>query len=157
MIVTMLTLGIVTVTLVRYGMAVRGRRHATQAQMEMFNRLVDKMGASPEMLEWLKTEAGQKLLALNDEGLPKGAAPATPHTRVLNAVQGGLLLTFVSSGVLAVSQINAWVGRYDEGRVATLYLGVIGLMAGLGLLASAGAAWWLSKKWGLIKSRKDGE
>jgi hypothetical protein len=158
MIVKMLMIGTVLVTLMRYGFMTRNRRLASRVQLEMFNRLTDRMGSSPEMLEWLKTEAGQKLWLPTEDGLPKNAAaPVTPHSRVLNAVQGGLLLTFVSTGVLVVNQVPAWIPRFEETRMGLLYIGVIGLTAGLGLLASAGASWWLSKNWGLIQSRKDGE
>jgi hypothetical protein len=133
----------IVITVTKSSIAHRRRSQAEKVQLEMFNRLVDKMSNSSEMLTWLQTEAGQSLLKSTPE------PPASPHNRILNATQAGVVLLFLSAGVLKMA---AWVlAPGEEARTALLFVGGVGCMGGLGLLASALFSWGLSRSLGLLK------
>jgi len=143
----MLMLGVVLTTMIRSLSFSTRRKEATRAQMEMFKSLADKLGNSQDLLAWLQTEAGQSLLKAPAE--PAAAHSAAPANRILNAIQAGLIVVAVAIGCLLV---NSMFPPHDRDASMTLfYFGGIGLTAGLGLLASAGASWWVSRKLGLIR------
>ena len=125
------------------------RRSAAQKrQMEMFNKLLDKSQGSKDMLDYLQTEAGQKLLE---------AAPlvererVAPHGRIFNALQAGIVALALGIGGLI---LHAVVDNADA-REAMLVFGTIGIALGLGLMVAGGASLWLSRSLGLMNGRHD--
>jgi len=114
------------------------QRQLTKLHFALQDKLLDKLGTSPEALEYLHSDAGEKLFAL------ASAERANPYSRILGALQAGAVLSLLAVGFLFLR------GMVSEGAEAFSVIGVLGLCLGLGFLASSGAAYLFSKSWGLL-------
>jgi len=105
---------------------------------EVQSKVLDKFGNSPEVLEYLQSDAGRQYLdmAMTEK--------ANPRNRILGAVQIGVVLSALAAGMLLVR------GLVPDGAVVFSVAGVLGLCLGIGFLVSAGASYYLSKSWGLF-------
>ena len=100
-----------------------------EQRIETINRLIDKFGTAKELVDFLQTDAGRRLL---DD--PHQSA-ANPRTSVLRYVQAGIILTvlgaaFLISGLRPVdpTDINYIREAAERTDWATLFLSL-----GLGL------------------------
>lgn len=110
-----------------------------KAQSDMQTKLIDKFGSSQELLDYMKTDAGQQFI----QAAPVEAPPQrNPFSRILRSISAGTILTFLGIGFLSISS-------YDGGH-GFIVFGTIGLAIGLGFLVSAGISYYLSKSWGLF-------
>jgi hypothetical protein len=111
-------------------------------QGELQTRVLDRFGSAQEMLEYLRSEPGKRLLdtPLIERGSPYG--------RILGAVQAGIVLALVGVAFLASMAI---VKVPDEAAFG--FFGVLCLALGVGFMISAWAAHALSKSYGLINGR----
>ena len=114
------------------------QRQLTKLHFALQDKLLDKLGSTPEALEYLHSDAGEKLFAL------VSAERANPFNRILSALQAGTVLSLLSVGFLFLR------GMIPEGAQAFSVVGVLGLCLGLGFLASSAAAYLFSKSWGLL-------
>lgn len=117
-------------------LSIRKQRTA-KLQADVMNKLIDRVGASPELAKWLES-GGPKLMEIETERM-------NPHSRILNSVQTGLVAATLGIGLITVA------GGEREIQAG----GIILVTVGGGFLASAAAAYFLSKSWGILKS--DGE
>jgi len=121
----------------------RRRRETAKQQAEMQAKILDKMSGNQDLTEYLKTDAGQRLL------LSVPAEPArNPFTRILFSIQAGLILALLGVALLLVS------GRLEDAEKGTMVLGTMSLAIGLGFLISAVISYTLSKSWGLLNGNK---
>ena len=95
-------------------------------------------GSLPEAIEYLHSDAGEKLFAM------ASAERANPYSRILSALQAGAVLSLLSIGFIFLR------GMVADGAEAFTIVGVLGLCLGLGFLASSAAAYVFSKNWGLL-------
>jgi hypothetical protein len=103
------------------------------------DKLLEKLGSSPEALEYLHSDAGEKMFALATR------ERTNPYTRILTALQSGAVISFLGVGFIFLrDQVPS------EGAEAFMVIGVLALCLGLGFLASSAAAYVFSKQWGLI-------
>ena len=103
------------------------------------DKLLEKLGSSPEAIEYLHSDAGEKMFALATK------ERTNPYTRILTALQSGAVISLLGIGFIFLrNQVPS------EGAEAFMVVGVLGLCLGLGFLASAAAAFFFSKQWGLI-------
>jgi hypothetical protein len=103
------------------------------------DKLLEKLGSSPEAIEYLHSDAGEKMFAL------AAKERTNPFARILTAMQTGAVVSLLGLGFIFLrNQVPA------EGSEAFMVVGVLGLCLGLGFLASSGAAYFFSKQWGLI-------
>ena len=101
--------------------------------------VLDKLGSSPEAIEYLHSDAGEKLFAL------VAMERTNPYTRILTALQAGAVIGLLGAGFIILrGQVPQETGD------AFLVIGVLGVCLGLGFLASSAAAFVFSKNWGLI-------
>ena len=108
-----------------------------QARMELQSRVLERFESPGEFTAFLDTVGGRRFLAgLSDE---RGWRPMR---RILTAIQWGLVLVFFGVGFL-VMNINL-----EEDEI--IAFGVLWIALGCGFLASATAAYLLSKAWGLL-------
>ncbi len=114
------------------------QRRMSRMLYEIQTKVLDKFGNSPEALEYLQSDAGRQYLdmAMTEK--------ANPRTRILSAVQIGVVLAALAAGFLLVREM------VPEGTVGFAVAGVLGLCIGIGYLVSAAAAYYLSKSWGLF-------
>ncbi|MCG6949823.1 MAG: hypothetical protein LJE93_13000 [Acidobacteria bacterium] len=103
------------------------------------DKLLEKLGSSPEAIEYLHSDASEKLFALATK------ERANPYTRILTALQAGAVISLLGIGFIVLrNQVPT------EGTEAFMVIGVLALCLGLGFLASSAAAYFFSKQWGLI-------
>ena len=103
------------------------------------DKLLEKLGNSPEAIEYLHSDAGEKMFALATK------ERTNPYARILTALQSGAVISLLGIGFLFLRYMVA-----QEGAEAFTVVGVLGLCLGLGFLASSAAAYVFSKQWGLI-------
>jgi len=103
------------------------------------DKLLEKLGNSPEALEYLHSDAGEKMFALATK------ERTNPYARILTALQAGAVLSLLGIGFIS---LRGMVEAHDAGSFTVV--GVLGLCLGLGFLASSAAAFVFSKQWGLI-------
>jgi len=108
------------------------------------DKLLDKLGSSPEAIEYLHSDAGEKMFALASR------ERTNPYGRILTALQAGAVISLLGIGFMFLR--NKVPG---EGSEAFMVIGVLGLCLGLGFLASSAAAYLFSKQWGLINGSPD--
>ena len=103
------------------------------------DKLLDKLGSSPEAIEYLHSDAGEKMFALATK------ERTNPYARILTALQSGAVISLLGIGFIFLRGMVA-----SEGAEAFTIIGVLALCLGLGFLASSAAAYVFSKQWGLI-------
>ncbi len=112
-----------------------------KAHAEMQANLLERLGSSQELLAFLQTDAGRRLL----EAPPPAPEPSrNPTGRILTSVQAGILLTAIGAAFFATS------GTYFGTKVSFEILGFLGVCLGAGFLVSAATTYILSKSWGLL-------
>jgi hypothetical protein len=110
------------------------------------DKLLEKLGSSPEAMEYLRSDAGEKMFAL----LTKERA--NPFARILTALQAGAVISLLGIGFIFLrNQVPS------DGAEAFMVIGVLGLCLGLGFLASSAAAYVFSKQWGLINGSAESD
>ena len=119
----------------------RRRQAVAQTQAEMQAKLLDKLSASQDLAEFLKTEGGQRLLDT------AGSDPSGPYVRILGSIQAGLVLTLLGIAMVFVS------GGLGETQQAIKLFGTMATAVGLGFLISSGISYALSKSWGLFERK----
>jgi len=112
---------------------------------EVQHKILDKFGSTQEMIEYLGTDPGRRLLEA------PVVEQASPYGRILGSVQAGLVLLLAGAGLLVV---RGMVAVDDE--TGFVFVGVLGLALGLGFLASALAAHVIAGRYGLIDVRRPG-
>lgn len=142
--IIVLTLAMGVVTIVRLLLEHLQRTKSEKLQAEVYNKMLDKLGSSQEILAWAQSETSQNLFQL-----PAPERPA-PYSRILNAVQGGVVIAALGVAVLFIR--TQAVGR---GETAAMIIGTILTALGIGLLLSGGASWLLSRKFGLINGKPE--
>jgi hypothetical protein len=128
---------------------VDGFRRRQQARMaaEFHSKLLDRIGSAREFGEFLNTTGGTKFLdslTIEREG--------GPHTRILRALQAGLMLLAVGIGLfLYAASRNLPI----EGEDVVTFLATLTTALGTGLLLAAAASYTLSKRMGLFSGQDD--
>jgi hypothetical protein len=117
---------------------VRRDRHMAEIQ----NKLMDRLGTAPDVMTYVNSDAYRKLLEGADTGGNNHAS------RVLNAMQFGLVLLCGGVGMLATSGLVR-----DDGGTFLQVIGGIVVAIGIGLAASAVWSLVLLRKWGLLKDQ----
>lgn len=119
-------------------------------QVEMFNKLMDKLGSSQEALQYLQQNGGLNLLKIQEMPLDK---PRSPHGRILNSIQIGIVSAVLGGGVLSLQ--SRFTNPYDSEPPAVI--GTILLALGVGFLLAGGASWVMSRSMGLLNGTSRNE
>jgi hypothetical protein len=123
------------------------RSRVLKAQIGFRGKILEKIGAGQEMIDFMASDAGQRML----EPLPVGAQEAPKeYGRILRAVQAGTVLTLLGVGIV-ITSIN--LGGEQE---ATAVGGIVTAL-GFGFLLAGAASYVLSQKWGLLNGRAEAE
>jgi hypothetical protein len=118
----------------------------SKVQYEVHSKLLDRFTSNEDLLAYMQTQAGRRFLESAPIQLPdEPRSMAAPFSRILWSVQVGVVLLLGGVGLLYVS------GTFiDEPAQLFRVLGVITLALGGGFIMSAGAAYFLSRKLGLL-------
>lgn len=139
MIIVMPTMFIIMGWAFKTGLDFFHKQRLVKLHYALQDKLLEKLGNSPEAIEYLNSDAGEKMFAL----LAKERT--NPYARILTALQAGAVLSLLGIGFIILrNQVPV------EGAEAFMVIGVLGLCLGLGFLASSAAAYVFSKQWGLI-------
>ena len=117
----------------------RRLRENARVWADLQAKLIDKFGNADEAVRYLESDTGKRLL----EGQTNGAA--SPHARILDSVHLGLLMCLGGIGLWASK--GAFSGKAPE---FLQVVGTLGIVLGLGFLASAYVSWNLLRRWGLV-------
>lgn len=139
-----------TVWLVRLLTQNRRWKSMFAMQSETHAKLIDRLGTSQELLAYLETDAGRRLL----DGAPIAAEfeqTRMPNvvSRVFAILQTGIVLTLLGVGLLAVRN------HVGDGATGMLVLGMLALMPGIGCIVSAAVTWVLAGRLGLMPSQSN--
>lgn len=105
------------------------RRHSMRELVSAQERLLDRLGSGQDIVAFVQTEAGGKLMTGTVNGEPRAAGTAA---RVLRAVHSGIILIALGAGLVSVGQL------FDFEVADTLTaMGVIAGFVGGGFLVSA--------------------
>lgn len=115
-------------------------------QVEMQTKLLEKFDDAEQLRSFLESESGSKLL----EATP--IEKSSPFGRILASIQAGVILLM---GGLALLGIRSQMPIDSPEGFGLLFLGGLAAAVGVGFLLSAGAAFGLSKSWGLINGNSN--
>jgi hypothetical protein len=122
--------------------------HVSKVQTEAHNKLLDRLTGHEELLAYIQTPAGRRFLEsapVLDAGPRQTSAPIN---RVLWSAQIGMVLAFAGFG------LNFAAGRVSEFISPPIFLmGVLAIALGVGFVISAGLAYVLSRRLGLLEPR----
>ena len=102
------------------------------------SRLLERFSSSQDLTEFLNSAAGSRLLE-------KGGAPANPVRTLSGTVTAGIITLFTGVGFLFLA--GELPGFDSDGF---LIPGILGVMAGIGILVSAFVSAKLYKRAGLL-------
>ena len=121
--------------------AVRRQRQLRLAT-EFHGRLLERIGSVKELAEFLSSEGGARFLdSLTIERAGR------PQTRILQALQSGIVLGALGVGLLAIT----WIRSFSvEARDDLMLFAAAALSVGVGLLLSAAASYVVSKRLRLL-------
>jgi hypothetical protein len=122
----------------------------SKVQSEVHSKLLDRFASNQDLLAYIQTSAGRHFLESApisvDPGLRGVAAPAG---RILFSVQAGIVLTLAGTGLHIVSRSVA----FQELAQPLFVVGMLATAVGIGFVLSAGAAYVLSRRLGLLDQR----
>jgi hypothetical protein len=116
------------------------RYKIARLQAEVQNKLLDKFGSSPELLAYVQTEAGKRLL---DSLAVEQQRTWSPHMRIIGALQAGVILIALGLGL-------EFMTRVDEGGHGFFISGGLTLALGIGFSLAGAVSYYLSKSFGLF-------
>ena len=118
--------------------------HVLKLKAESNAKLIDRFGTEPGVLEFLKSDASQRLFDVQMTATsPQATRMPPPYLRMLTALQISLMLLSVGVGLLYIRRFV----EYRDGREAFLFLGTLGVSLGVGALLSAAAALVVARMW----------
>jgi hypothetical protein len=124
--------------------------HATKIQTEAHTKIVDRLSTNEDLLAYLQSPSGQRLLSL---------APALPeHSRAIGAPVGRILWSMQTGIVVALGGIGLWLAQQRLIEEVAQPLHVIAMLAiavGIGFVISAVVSYVLSRQLGLFDARTD--
>ena len=120
----------------------------SKIQAEVHTKLMDRFSTNDELLTYVQTPSGRRFLESGPSPLQQETAPpvlSAPFSRILWSVQLGSVLLVSGVGLLFLS------GRaIQEAREVFYIAGCLATAIGAGFIVSAGAAYILSRRLGLL-------
>ena len=127
----------------------------SKIQTDVHSKLLDRFASSEELLAYMKTPAGARFLESAPIALDAGqsrSSVSAPVNRILWSVQAGIVLLLAGLALLVARNWTA----FEEVRMMLAMMGTIGAFIGIGFIVSAGAAWVMSKRLGLMEGTRAG-
>jgi hypothetical protein len=145
--IAFLVITAILVWVIRTIIASRRWTKISKAQYEVHSKLLDRFTSNEDLLAYMQTSAGRRFLEAAPVRLPdEPRSMAAPFSRILWSVQAGVVLLLTGIGLLYVSSTFI-----DEPAELFRVIGVVALALGSGFIVSAGAAYVLSRRLGLLE------
>jgi hypothetical protein len=128
----------------------------SKIQTEVHTKLLDRFGTSEELLSYMKTPAGARFLESAPISLDAGASKhsaSAPVSRILWSVQAGIVI-FLGGAAFLVARTWFEGQELEEVRTMLAMIGTFATFIGIGFIVSAGAAWVLSRRLGLMEGTR---
>ncbi len=126
------------------------QRANTRMRAEIYHKLIDKFGSASELIEFLRSDAGLRLIE------EQAVEPSQPLAGILRSIRLGVSLALVGGGMIIVANIWDMTLGHDM-WVALALCGTVALTAGVGFLIAAAVSSKLCKRWGLMPNvRREG-
>jgi hypothetical protein len=126
--------------LIRSFLDYRRQSRTTEVQAQLQRQLIEKMGSSEDLLAYLKSDAGHRLVS------SAALERSNPLARILGAIQAGIILVVVGGALVLLRGLD---GLGSDAYTGLTFLGTLALAVGAGFLISSVATYALSKRWGL--------
>jgi hypothetical protein len=124
----------------------------SRIQAEVHTKLMDRFSSNDELMTYVQTPSGRRFLESGPSPLAEaGPAMSAPFARILWSVQAGVVGVMAGIGLIFVS-----TRLTDEPSQFFYVVGIVTLALGLGFVASAGAAYALSRRLGLFNDAPAG-
>jgi hypothetical protein len=123
--------------------SIRNGRQTTLTR-EFTNKLLDRVTSGQELSALMTSDAGERLMGV----LSGRTATTAAHARILKAMQTGFVLFTLGGGLFLFGFLTPTLSL--EANQTVNVFGTIAASLGLGLLLAAGAAYRLSKSFGLL-------
>jgi hypothetical protein len=118
----------------------------SRIQAEVHSKLMDRFSSNDELMTYVQTPSGRRFLESGPSPLAEaGPAVSAPFARILWSVQAGVVATMAGIGLIFVSSRLT-----EEPSQFFFVVGIVTFAVGLGFVASAGAAYALSRRLGLF-------
>ena len=117
----------------------------SKIQTEVHNKLLDRFTANEDLLAYIQTPAGRRFLESAPIPLESPRAISAPLGRIMWSAQAGAVFTVLGAGLLLVSQ-----NTLEEIAAPLGAFGVVVIALGLGFIASAVLAYFLTRRFGLM-------
>lgn len=138
----------VVIWLIRAALDHRRWLRMSKVQVEVHQKLFDRLATNDDLMRYIQTPAGQRFLDSSPIALdaPSRAGDVSaPINRILWSVQIGVVLAAAGIGLYWISgRVIAEVGQFLS------FVGVMGLTLGVGFVVSAGVAYLISRRLGLV-------
>jgi len=122
-------------------------RANTRTRAEIYNKLIDKFGSAPELVEFLRSDAGLRFIE------EQALEPSQPLMKIISSVRLGVSLGLVGGGILVVA--NLWDRTLGEDLYnMSAIAGTVALTAGAGFIIAAMISYKLCKMWGFMPDIK---
>jgi hypothetical protein len=119
------------------------QRANTRTRAEVYNRLIDKFGTAPELVDFLQSNAGLRFIE------EQTVEVSQPLSKILGSIRLGVSLALIGGGMLIVA--NLWDRTLGEDLYIVIALGgTVALTAGAGFVIAAAISYKLCKSCGLI-------
>jgi hypothetical protein len=134
------------VWLIRTTLTQRRWNRLSKIQAEVHTKLMDRFSSNDELLNYIQTPSGRRFLESGPSPLQEESpAIAAPFSKILWSVQIGAVLLVTGLGFLFLSS-----RVQQEARDFFYIAGCMATSLGAGFVVSAGAAYLLSRRLGLI-------
>jgi hypothetical protein len=132
--------------LVRTTINYRRWNRLSKTQTDVHTKLLDRFTQNEDLLAYMQTPAGKRFLESAPIPLEGDAQPiAAPVSRILWSLQAGIVLLVFGLGLLLLSD-----RLITEVATAMMVFGVMGISLGAGFIISSFAAYFASRRFGLL-------
>jgi hypothetical protein len=126
----------------------------SKTQAEVHTKLLDRLTNNEDLLAYIQTPAGRRFLEsgpLLTDGDPRPAAAIAPVSRIIWALQAGVVLASLGVGFWVAQ--TRFPGDMGEGF---FIIGTLAAALGIGFVLAAGLAYLISSRFGLVPSASAG-